>query len=228
MDVRRPWAKIKAPHPDKLDLLGQRDGSKLTVPLPDWCPPPPESGYPYKLSSSPGSLSWARWYQERVEALVRNICEGEWYGYSELGVGAYTSDSVCARSIRFHKIREGGQDDRRRLLVRAADAVQARHSFAADEVRGPLTVAGWVAPRSGRVCLRMQYGNGQGEVTYDWRGQMTPVGISGNCYQPGETVARRGKFWLWRKEWMDEDDMGIAHRTLPALESPSSDSSDNV
>lgn len=223
LDADNPENRIKVPRPDRLGLLGRRAGSSeieasvqkaIMPPLPDQVNTSPKSECPSRGSNPFNSLSWARWYREHVEALTRNICEGEWYGYSNQGSNEWEVGSVCVRGIRFQQLREEGEGDQRKLAVVAEDAVEGYDSYI--KTRSRVLMTGQVALRRGMVNLRMSYGSNFRTV-YIWRGQMTPVGISGYCYRPNNSTQTAGEFWLWRKDWMDESDAGIAKRTLDWL-----------
>lgn len=120
-----------------------------------------------------------------MQALVRGMCDGEWCGYYTLGVRVSRAIETPIGRVRFEKLRE----DPAVMTVRASGL----------EGRDNITIEGWIRLQDGRVFLELRQPGRRG---WDWRGQMTPLGISGLRYRPGTTVGPWGMFWIWRQDWV--------------------------
>ncbi|KAI1807556.1 hypothetical protein F4811DRAFT_504920 [Daldinia bambusicola] len=162
--------------------------ARFPLPTPSLISIPGERGRYFHPFAGDG---WWSWYTTRVRDLAKNIDEGEWCGlfvYSLLaGARVGPPFRIC-----FRKTSTNGDT----YTLDAADGI--------DDI-GQFTLCGEVnaSPAACDVRLRFQYL----KSTIEWRGTVTPLGISGGCYIPGpQTSALRaiGYFWMWKKNWLGE------------------------
>ncbi|KAH8668528.1 hypothetical protein BX600DRAFT_258685 [Xylariales sp. PMI_506] len=134
------------------------------------------------------SQSWKEWYKAQTRSAVREMLEGEWFGYYTYWLYSARDDPM--QSIRFQLVRE--HED--------AYEIEALECF--DGI-GQFTLRGQVNLTDGTIQLHKDYAS----HGFAWRGRVTPLGICG-CYSTitDFDIDTDGAFWLWKREWMDEDE----------------------
>ncbi|CAH0000663.1 unnamed protein product [Clonostachys byssicola] len=140
--------------------------------------------------SLPATCLWELWYKARTRALIDDIESSVWEGTYTYGLsgrlrnGRYRNDPLM-RHIRFHKSCE--QDHRIKIMALACkDGV------------GEFALEGSVDLETFGIMIQKRY---TGRHGFQWRGAVTPLGISGCYLSNWNEDVPLGAFWLWRRDW---------------------------
>ncbi|KAK8022738.1 hypothetical protein PG993_013505 [Apiospora rasikravindrae] len=131
--------------------------------------------------------SWNLWYKARTRAMMDEIESSEWQGCYTYGLEAQSRVDPPMEQIRFQKsLKSGSQVDI--CAVGCVDSV------------GPFRLDGHLDLETCNISLRKRY---IGHHHFDWRGAVTPLGISGYYFSGTRERDPLGFFWLWKREWKE-------------------------
>ncbi|CAH0053694.1 unnamed protein product [Clonostachys solani] len=141
-----------------------------------------EQGPSYSL---PATCCWELWYKARIRALIDDIDSCEWEGSYTYGLKSRSRVDPLMRQIRFQKLSES--DHRIEIVA----------SGCKDGV-GNFRLEGSVDLETCGVVIQKRYAGRHG---FQWRGAVTPLGISGCYLSNWDENLPLGAFWLWRRDW---------------------------
>lgn len=140
--------------------------------------------------SLPATCFWELWYKARTRALINDIDSCVWegmytYGLSGRSRNGRSRNDPLMRHIRFHK---SSESDHRIEIVA---------STCKDGI-GEFTLEGSVDLDTCGIMIQKRY---TGRHGFQWRGAVTPLGISGCYLSNWNEDVPLGAFWLWRRDW---------------------------
>ncbi|KAK8075995.1 hypothetical protein PG994_003267 [Apiospora phragmitis] len=131
--------------------------------------------------------SWELWYGARTRAMMDEIDSGEWQGCYTYGLEAESRVDPPMQRIRFQK--SSSQGGGSQVDICAVDCTDMVGAFRLD---------GHLDPATCNISLRKRY---LGRHHFDWRGAVTPLGITGYYFSHQRERDPLGLFWLWKREW---------------------------
>ncbi|VUC36216.1 unnamed protein product [Clonostachys rosea] len=141
-----------------------------------------ERGPPYP---QPTVCHWDWWYRTRTRALIGEIDSCEWEGLYTYGFKAQSRIDPVMRRIRFQK----SSESENRINIVALECQDGVGTF---------KLEGSVDLETCGIRIQKRY---TGRHGFQWRGSVTPLGISGCYLSNWDENLPLGAFWLWRRDW---------------------------
>ncbi|KAK7219878.1 hypothetical protein V2G26_007881 [Clonostachys chloroleuca] len=173
----------RQPLPDDRALTVITSGLAESIPLPIVTRVSKDKEGPsYSL---PVTCFWELWYKARTRALINEIDSRAWEGMYTYGLSGRSRNDPLMRHIRFRK----SSESEHRIEIVAS---------ACKDGIGEFSLEGSVDLETCGVMIQKRY---TGRHGFQWRGAVTPLGISGCYLSNWNEDVPLGAFWLWRRDW---------------------------